>query len=1289
MVGLYDRVTPGRLTPRCRQKILEKIIGYVVNGDILFLYSDAAVGAVSPGFWNLLATMQEQRTDARWALNLPAVFVTRSWGRVAGVIKDFCSGGSLLTFEEPEMASWSKAPERGDGLVIHIRLESGVKQLRGYVAHVGDGFMGVAFSDPPEDTLGELVQVSNAPRVRFELPEKARLALVGLYTKAARYYQFSFSEFERRAEQDLIDAASDTTVLTEAKLLGEAIKLFRTERLLLRQSYHHSLQAGISQYNDGPQPPLRKNASDFALDDREHFEQWLALRVMVSRLEARCINELRMLQTRLDHLTQAPVGRQFNPFACAFLCQSFQHALEVSGIPSLGQKFLIRAFEKTVLAGIPALYSDLNASLVQNGILPNLSPMPEVSPTSPEMQAFNPAHNAAAVAIPKPEPASARTPPVICTAEALYAALDCPLPVSETRAFRPLPGAIGRLMLALPEEADTPSAGTPLSVAAAEELLLTLPIPAGNALEWRQRLTLAAAGSGRSLSVSVSCACTLIDALWAELCQDDRGIVDAFMGPIRKLSLPVLRLLMRDNDLMARENSPVRNFLNTLLVLAREADRLSTADRDAALAAVQRINEADPPTMAVFAIVLPGVRDMLTRQELSYRMKLERVVRQAVSEQRLSKAREKVQQELDARLAGKTVPQAVVSLLQAGWQELLVSNLVRFKENSHAWRNAWQVLDDLLMLALRPSESFDWQELFGRVKAGLEPYVESHGALQSKAFAELEDFVLFIHSPATSRLRMTRIPSKEGQALDDDDALWTEKWIDRVKRLYRGEMVEQVWGNQQTRLELVWIADDHSQFVFADRYGEHVEEFGLRDLVAALRRGDLVLRPRHGLLPLDAGVEAVACSLLDRWRNTASNDPNSALPSRADFQRVAEGALQRARNQRIRHVLAVIGIDYYGEIMQRNTPEEGQRLLAEISHIIGKPIRQDARMAWGGDGKFLLLMQECELAEAKHLLDRRLGELATSRFVANGKPQRISASVGLAEISPSSGTLAQSMRGAAHACAQAAEAGGQRIEIYRPVISESRPYADLQRAIAQLEAAFRERRLQVRESAVIRLQGDDRSGPASCLELSAEALQAGGKAASLTQVLPDTDLQGRAQALDRWTLAHAISLLGKAPPQFSESTIIWLRISGYSFNDFRFLSAVMESFARFGVQPSRFCLEICEATAISHVPDAADVIAELKKCGCRITLDCQAVMQLPDLYMRNLDIDFLRVDDADIIAAGKDADSAQALRALIEVAHVMQRKVLVRGASNAEATDRLRQWGVDYVASLPSSSVYD
>jgi diguanylate cyclase (GGDEF)-like protein len=1229
--------------------------------------------------------MVEQRTDARWALNLPALFLTRAWGRLPGVIKDFCGGGALLGFHELE-ANGAMSPRRGDALAIQLRVNGeshhgSICELRCHIAHVGRNLVGVSFVNPTRQTLEALERMAAAPRLSLPVTEAVLRILQALYTQAARYYQHSFSEFEKVAELRLLEAIGATRSLSGQRALTEGLKGFRLHQNMIRQRYHHHLQNGISQFNAGPLPAANLDASELALVDKTQFEDWLAVKVMVSRIEVQCHDELRALQARLDTLIQAPPGRQFNPFACAFLCQSFQLALNPVKPASAVEKLLYKAFDETVMAGLQALYKELNLTLIEHQVMPELPSMvPAELPA--ELPAASPAP-APASAAPVPAPAGPgrrAAAPQIHTAAELFAALGMPLPKTEASqqlGWRPLSPMVGQLWLRL-VGAQRKEAVNALTLTECDSLISDL---SGftDARSWRERLTEAAVERARPLPPRVLATCYQVDALF-DVIQRQEHLSEEMDQELRCLSAPLLRLLLVDEKQLVPEQSPVRKAMNTIIMLCREADQLSAEDQDALSAVIDKLASARAPAAAHFAAQQARLTELQTRLELTYRINHDRLVRHAAGERRLLHARQRVRESLDSRLAGHTVPQAVLSLLEAGWQELLVQTQVRKGEESAAWKEHWAVLDELLQTARNADYRVDWRQVLGAIKTGLETVTGPHSHIQQKALTELKQ--LAAHSIDPNRAAepaMVSVPPKRVEVVDEAEIRWLEKWLDRARRLVRGDLVEMRHkGAEHERLSLAWVADDHSSYVFADHRGQQLQDFTNKELAALLRNGHALVLHRQSLPPFDAAIESVVRELHEQLMFHATHDSLTGLANRQEFARIADAAVHRAKCSRARHVLALIAIDQFQALMQGLGKHEGDKLIKEIVHLLAKPLKPGSSLGRLREDSFALLLEDCELAEAQQLLSLRLGELAGARLQVGDQTYQVSASAGLCDISYTSESFSSLLGAADAACTIARNRGGRRMEVHRPDDAELVRRDDAVALVARLNQALEQERLQLRCQRIRAVDLARSKSEAPHYEILLGMQDVGGE-----QLPPDVFVQAaerynRMRAVDRWVIDQSFRWVADHAETAARLGVIAINLSGHSLNDMHLLEYIFERLANWKVDPQKFCFEISETTAITHLADAADLIAELKKCGCRFGLDDFGMGHLPSQYLRHLPVDYVKIDGSFVRELARSGQDDLVVRSINELAHVMGRQTIAEFVENEDILRRLAEIGVDY-----------
>ena len=131
--------------------------------------------------------------------------------------------------------------------------------------------------------------------------------------------------------------------------------------------------------------------------------------------------------------------------------------------------------------------------------------------------------------------------------------------------------------------------------------------------------------------------------------------------------------------------------------------------------------------------------------------------------------------------------------------------------------------------------------------------------------------------------------------------------------------------------------------------------------------------------------------------------------------------------------------------------------------------------------------------------------------------------------------------------------------------------------------------------------------------------------------------------------------------------------------DDAFLEYVLEEIEVTGVSPQRICFEITETAAVENLAQAMIFIRVLKEHGCRFVLDDFGSGLSSFAYLKNLQVDYLKIDGAFV----RDMVGSPVQRALVESIHqigqVMGIRTIAESVENRATLEMLREIGVDYV----------
>ena len=1231
---------------------------------------------------------KERRSSTRQPIKLAAQLDIGTGNPLPCQIADFCAEGMYIRYSAEtsgkiERAFSGDAPQE---LVVRFR---GLEGNRRYELHVTptrrtEGAMGVSFTRSDPEAVNAMLKLCGASREQDRSSLKAPSDRVQFVLHQAA-----------RAITHYIEPLMDACIVQMGEGLQAAAKKASHDRqaneYLEAAGQIHSRQRVIwHQMAASLQSPLKpepKGAPGAALSvvDKNEFEEWLAVRVMVTRADTRYRGDLLQLKLRLDHLQVANRTGHHNPLGPALVSEAFHNALGQLNLSRDVEKICLKVFELTVLKELGPMYRELNNILIRHGVLPDLdlsrylSEQPDPRPTRTP---------------PEPKPAEEPKPAVADQQTTADQNSDpANRPAGDFRGYsqsaRTAFATVRNLLSTL--QASRAAAGEPATGMSPAD---ARPLSPGELYRDLQELQLQVVGDENDTASLKERVLGKVrengeDAGLNEEQQETLDVVDRFFQSVlsspklsehaqaimRRLEVPVLKVVMRDPAFFEDHGSPVREVMNRLAQLGIRGGRINPVVQRRVDELVHRIATEFEQDPAMFEQTLAELDGLIERQNQIYRRNVERVTAAAEGAQKVSESRAAVTEAVNRKIAGCRVPRALMTLLEGGWRDLLSLTWIRQGPDSQAWADYLEVIDSLQAFGEDPQMEINLPELLRLIQDGLASISGNHMP-SSRIREELKRFL--VRSPEQPP-EMVDVPEAEPEqdaAAQGQDGLSEmerrnlQRWITRAQQLQGGQWLKDLSQPEQPQhIRLVWVARGFGRFVFVNHQGMRVVELGLEDLARQMRRGVIVPDAEYDRPLVDESIDRMVKDVYDQLSWASSHDQLTGLLNRREFERMLDQQLAGREEN-----LALLYLDLRGFRLLNDTAgyQAGDEVLKRLADILcrqaegGRPV---ARLA--GNEFAMLVPADKGNSIAKALISA----IETDVFEFGGNQYALSANVGLVPDLPVLVNGERWLRASEQALTAARKKGEGTIAEYAPDKADQDRQEQIAARLANLRDPGDERML-LRCQKIIPLHGKARMP--SQYEVLISMYDDSGQLITGRDFIRMAERYDRMQVVDRWVVGHMLDWLREEAPDPGAVGGICINLSGHSLNDQSLLEFIYEKLSKQDAPIERLWFELTEASAINDLQAVADFMAEMKELGCRFCLGDFGSGPSSFQFMRSLPVDLIKIDSAftsQLVASETDQTM---VKSMVDMAHYMEREVIASQVESRDVLDLLRQLGVDY-----------
>ncbi|MFS1701918.1 EAL domain-containing protein [Alteromonas sp. AMM-1] len=476
---------------------------------------------------------------------------------------------------------------------------------------------------------------------------------------------------------------------------------------------------------------------------------------------------------------------------------------------------------------------------------------------------------------------------------------------------------------------------------------------------------------------------------------------------------------------------------------------------------------------------------------------------------------------------------------------------------------------------------------------------------------------------------------------------------------------------------------DHRNIVYSIQSGENPQPYRLKLRAESgdtkvIEFADAGVFDEQGKL---IAIEGIARDVTEEFalqeevRYQASHDQLTGLMNRYAFDHYLTGLISKVNAGEASAVMCFIDMDRFKLVNDSCGHPAGDRLLKEVSNVFGEFVNEKDLLARIGGDEFCMIFRNLTLEQVLDKLDRLLQHIGAYRFTVEDKVFFVGASIGVIDIHQPGYSAADLIKAADNACYKAKSMGRNRYFVYTP--TEEQQALDMveSKVLQHFQMALDNNGFELFFQPIIDLKSaNQRTHGEVLLRLIGED----GQYISPGVFIPLAEQHGVMNKIDWWVVDNTLRFLQQQPAFCRQLDKIAINLSGITLSDEKLLKQIVHQIQCCNIPAEKLCFEITETSAVTNLSSAKWFIDELRALGCRFALDDFGAGMSTFTYLKNLDVDYVKIDGSFVRNMVRDKIDYETVKAINNIAQSMGKQTIAEFVVDDATREALIELGIDY-----------
>jgi diguanylate cyclase (GGDEF)-like protein len=408
-----------------------------------------------------------------------------------------------------------------------------------------------------------------------------------------------------------------------------------------------------------------------------------------------------------------------------------------------------------------------------------------------------------------------------------------------------------------------------------------------------------------------------------------------------------------------------------------------------------------------------------------------------------------------------------------------------------------------------------------------------------------------------------------------------------------------------------------------------------------------------------------------------THDTLTGLYTRQSFEDRLQQAIGSAQNEGVTHAVCYLDLDHLHIINDSFGTEIGDELLKKIAATLKLGRRRNDTVARLGGDEFAILLNDCNIEQARIIVETLHQRLCSINLEKDGMSLNASVSLGLTPITSEDHTAATILLTAEAACGLAREKGLNILHVADEHDQELKDRLEEVLLVSDINLALEEDHFKLYFQNIVPIKPVNPQG--QHYELLLRMVNSSGKLFTPEFFLPAAEHYYLMPKVDCWVIRNCADRLADNPDLLEKLSVCSINLSGLSLGSSEVLKCIETSFCSDPVPPEKICFEITETAAIIRLETAREFISTLKARGFLFALDDFGSGYSSFAYLRDLPIDYLKIDGAFVKNMDIDKLNRTIVKTIAELAKAIGIQTIAEFVENDTIRAYLEEYQVDYV----------